>query len=380
MSSSVDLTGLPEVQFCELDTAKIESAMITTYEAVANTVLYPGDPVRLWITTQAAYVAQLHIIIDYTGKQNLLRYAEGAYLEHLGALLQVGRQDAKAAKTVVRFTLQTAQPAALIIPAGVRVTADGKIYFATDALCIVPAGSLTADIAATCQIDGTDGNGLLAGQINKLVDPQAYVAKVENTTTTSGGADVESDDSLRNRIRLQPESFTTAGSTLSYVFWALSAHQDVADVSVVSPVPGTVNVLVLLSGGRVPEVGGAELEAVTNAVSAEKRRPLTDQVSVMPVAVETVDYTVTWFITEAQSSRVAEIQDGIAAAVAEYEAWQTVKIGRDINPDKLVRLCVGAGAKRVELDGLAFTPLDGTQVTQIAERADRIRFGGIEGE
>lgn len=377
---SVDLLGLPDVQFAELDTAKVESAIITAYEGIQGVTLYPGDPVRLFLSTLAAVIAQRNVLLDYTGKMNLLRYATGAYLDHIGAMLDVSRLDAAPAKTVMRFTLQEPQPVAFFIPAGVRVTASGQTFFATDALLTFPAGTTTGEIAATCQADGTVGNGFVPGQINRLVDPQPFVTSVENIETSAGGADVESDDSLRNRIRLKPESFTTAGSELSYVYWALTAHQDVADVAVVSPVPGVVSVFILLTGGRVPAANGPEIEAVTKAVSAARRRPLTDQCTVYPVDVEPIDYTLAWFITEAQSSRASVIEANIEAAVAAYETWQTTKIGRDINPDKLIRFCVGAGAKRVEITGLAFTPLDATKVAQIADNPNRITFGGVESE
>jgi phage-related baseplate assembly protein len=377
---AADLTGLPDVQFADLDTGHVESAIITMYEGLTNSTLYPGDPVRLFLSTLANIIAQRNILLDFTGKQNMLRYARGAFLEHLGALLQVERLDAVPAKTTMRFTLEAPRPTAILIPSGVRVTADSVTYFATDALLIIPAGAEYGDITATCQRTGKDWNGLLPGQITKAVDPQPFIASVENIEETSGGADIENDESLRNRIRLKPESFTTAGSELAYVYWALTAHPDIRDVAVVSPVPGIVNVFVLLSGGRIPDAGGTEIEAVTNMLSGYKIRPLTDFVTVFPVNEFPIDYTVEWFITPAQSSRVAEIQDGIKAAVAEYEAWQTERIGRDIIPDKLIQLCQGAGAKRIVLDGLDFTRLDQTLIASFVDNPDRINFGGVENE
>jgi len=377
---SADFTGLPDVQFAELDTGRVESAIITMYEGLTNSTLYPGDPVRLFLSTLANIITQRNILLDFTGKQNLLRYARGAFLEHLGALLQVSRLDAAPAKTKMRFTLEAPRPTAVLIPAGARVTADGITYFATDALLIIPAGAEYGDIAATCLRAGKDWNGLLAGQINRMVDPQPFVASVENLEETSGGADIENDESLRNRIRLKPESFTAAGSEQAYIYWALTAHPDVTDVSVVSPMPGIVNVFVLLSGGRIPEAGGTEIKAVTDMLSDYKVRPLTDFVTVFPVDKLPIDYTVKWFITPAQSNRVTEIQESITAAVAKYEAWQTIRIGRDVIPDRLIQLCQGAGAKRVALDGLDFAQLDKSLVAKFVDNPDRISFGGVEDE
>ena len=96
------------------------------------------------------------------------------------------------------------------------------------------------------------------------------------------------------------------------------------------------------------------------------------------VAVKIHDYTITWFISTSQSSRVKDIEDGIKAAVVEYENWQVSRIGRDVIPDKLISLCQGAGAKRIIVDGLEYTELDKSTIAKFAENPLRIIFGGIE--
>ena len=72
MATLDELFGLPNVQFAELDTAKIEANIIKVYEGIQNTTLFPGDPVRLFLSTLAAVIGQLYVTIDYTGKQNLM--------------------------------------------------------------------------------------------------------------------------------------------------------------------------------------------------------------------------------------------------------------------------------------------------------------------
>lgn len=377
---TVNLNSLPDVTFAELDAKKVEASIITLYEGITNTVLYPGDPVRLFLSTLAAVIANRNVITDFTGKMNLLRYARGNYLDHIGAMLGVARLDPTPASVQQRFTLQEAQPANVVIPQGTRVTPDGKTYFASDTALVISAGGLTGDVWATCLTTGPGGNGFMSGQINRLVDPLPYMTSVENTVMSSGGADTEEDEPYRERIRLAPESFTTAGSELSYVFWALSANQNVSDVSVYSPVPGQVKVAVLLQGGVLPDPNGDEIADVREAVSGKKHRPLTDQVEVLPAVAVGFDYTVTWYITEEQAPFISDIGTAIKKAVTNYEAWQTAKIGRDLNPDKLIRACLGAGAKRVIIDNMEFTSLNKTQVVQFAVNQNRVVFGAIEDE
>jgi uncharacterized phage protein gp47/JayE len=67
---------------------------------------------------------------------------------------------------------------------------------------VVTAGTTTVNVDCTCTTAGVVGNGYLAGMINAIVDPQAYVTAASNTDTSGGGADVESDEALRARIPL----------------------------------------------------------------------------------------------------------------------------------------------------------------------------------
>jgi phage-related baseplate assembly protein len=294
-------------------------------------------------------------------------------------MLGVERLGEKAAQIIVQFTLQEPIGVPMMVPQGTRVTADSTTFFATDDIAVIDPGLTTVTVTATCITMGAAGNGFVVGQVNRLVDPLPFVVNVTNTTVSSGGLDVETDDALRARINLAPESFSTAGSELSYVFWALSARQDISDVSVVSPTPGIVNVYVLLEGGTIPPAGGTEIQDVTDAVSALNRRPLTDMVTVRAPTAVNLDYRLTWYITQSQVTQSAQIEAQIKQAVADYEAWQIEKIGRDINPDRLIELCRAAGAKRIDTS-LYFQRLDATQVVQFITNPFRIAFGAVEDE
>ena len=118
----------------------------------------------------------------------------------------------------------------------------------------------------------------------------------------------ESDDQLRQRIQLAPEAFTNAGSVGAYTFHALSASSDIKSVSVKSPNPGEVLVIILSKTGN--GVASEELiDAVLEKLSEEDVRPLTDQVSVQ--SAEIVNYSVEAVIT---------VYSGPSSAVVETEA------------------------------------------------------------
>lgn len=123
----------------------------------------------------------------------------------------------------------------------------------------------------------------------------------------------ESDDDLRRRVQLAFEGMSTAGPAGAYVFHALSADPDVADVAAVSPSPGVVDVYVLArSGTGTPSPG--VLANVEAALSADDVRPLTDQVRVF--AVDVVTYTV-----EAE----LEVYEGPDSAVVKAAAQEAAE-------------------------------------------------------
>ena len=70
-----------------------------------------------------------------------------------------------------------------------------------------------------------------------LVDPVAYVEKVENITVSEGGADLEQDESLAERVYLAPSSWSTAGPDDAYEYWVRTFDPAISDVSVYSDIP-----------------------------------------------------------------------------------------------------------------------------------------------
>ena len=368
---------LPPVSFAPLDPAENEKNILGRYETITGATLYPGDPVRLFLESVAMDITILCHLVDTAGKQNLLAFAQGAHLDHLGALMATARLPRGSARCPLRFELAEALNFAVLIPQGTRAgTQDRRLTFATDAAAAIPAGETSVEVTATATTAGTDGNGLVAGQISLLIDPIAYVARVTNTAMTLGGTDVEDDARYRERIHLAPESYTCAGPEGSYRYHALRVSPDIAAVTVWSPKPGHVDVRPVLQGGELPS---AELlEKVRQALSADDVRPLTDTVSV--AAPELVPYAVAggWYLRKTDSALAGNISAAVAAAVEQYRLWQRSAPGRDINPTKLAALVERAGAKRVVLDEPAFTPLKGWQLAR--ESAISFEFLGIEEE
>jgi len=149
---------------------------------------------RIMIYTAALDLFQLEQYVERAGKQDLLKYSYGAFLDHLAANRGVTREQAAPATTTIRFTLSAVLDYAIGIPAGTRITNGDSIYFQTTEYAEVAAGDAYVDVKAECTDVGIEGNDLVAGQLTILVDPIPYVASATNTDTSSGGTDLEDDE------------------------------------------------------------------------------------------------------------------------------------------------------------------------------------------
>ncbi|WP_315807485.1 baseplate assembly protein [Pseudomonas sp. C9-3] len=155
----------------------------------------------------------------------------------------------------------------------------------------------------------------------------------------------ETDAEFRRRIQLSFESYTTAGSTASYVFHGLSAAADVADVSAISPIPGSVTVFVLSRTGN-GKAGDQLLSAVAAALNAEHVRPMTDNVTVLSASIVTYSIVAELVMLPGPDSAVVR-----AAAQAEIEDYvrEQHALARDITLSGVYHALHQPGVQRVNL-------------------------------
>lgn len=370
-------TNLPDLEFAERDAAVIEASVITAYEAIAERSLAPGDPVRLFLQAIAAIIAQQRSVIDFSAKMNVLSYSQDEYLDALGELVlgEGGRLEAQPALTTLRWVLSEARPTTYVIQQGTEVSGGGRIFVTAEQLNI-PAGETVGEVSAMAQVAGTDGNGILPGQIRTVVNPLPFAPTVTNITETTGGANIEDDDNFRERIRLAPTAFSVAGPVGAYQFWTRSANQSIIDVAVEGNIdePGRVYVRPLLEDGELPD--SDVIEQVEDVLSRDDIRPLTDEVIVL--SPDGVDYNidVEYWIRTQDTGQAQTIQNRVEEAVAEYRRWQRRAIGRDINPDELVSRIIAAGAKRCVVNSPVFQVLDRTEVAQDVDTF--VNYQGLE--
>ena len=360
-----DERNYPDVSFIDSDSAMITNRMIANYETYAGKTLAPASPERLMLLWYASHIIQLRVLFDQRAKQNLPRYANGEYLDSLAELFKgVERLAAQSASTTIRFYISEAQESAQLIPAGTRVTdASGNVVFATTADAYITAGNVYADVPAVCQTAGDAGNGYVAGQVSVIIDVFPYFESCANTTTSAGGSDIESDDAFYLRMRESEDTYSTAGPVGAYVYYAKSVNSDIADVKVVSPSAGVITVYVLMDGGEIP--GSEILDAVEAALNTDDVRPLTDNVTAAAPTPVNYDIEFTYYIPSDSAIPASVIETAVATAVADFKAWQSAKLGRDINPAKLGAMLMETGVKRVEVTSPAYAVVEAAEGREI---------------
>jgi len=408
-----------DLKFAEDDARALSVKLREIYEAVRRTQGgEPGfrqglaDPERLVQLTEAAILAQVNHSIDAAGKGSLLFFASEETAEHIGYLYgERGKRLAAAyALTTLRYSLSVVRSVKTVILKGSRVTADNKTFFATKKTLEIPAGQLTGEVEAECLTAGIIGNGFDIGLIKNMVDRTPFVTAVQNITVSNGGEDKESLEAYKERLRLLPESFSVAGPDGAYEFWARTANPGIIDARVwmseldiqsfaafLQPWgitdtvgfynalfnyfrtsgtgPGNVDVTVLMKDGELPS--NEVLQQVAEILTGKTRRPLTDFVHVIsPTPIE-FNVNFKYWIDTQRATEATSIIEAVNRAVEEYITWQKSALGLDILPDKLHKMVMDCGVKRIEITEPEFTVLKPNEVAQFGGNKTA-NFDGLE--
>ena len=236
---------MSELTFIETNSERIYNTVITSLEKSVGEPLYPGDERRIFGDALVAVVLAIYSKTNDACKQKMLKYARGKVLDALGERYACHRIPSATAKTILRFSLDSAITTNIIIPEGTRATPDNEVYFRTTELAILQAGAIFVDIPAECTIAGEAYNGYLIGDINRLVDLIPFIDSVKNIIATHNGNDGEpypeedggiGDEHYRERIRLAPTALSVAGPKDAYEYHAKSADASIADVAIISSV------------------------------------------------------------------------------------------------------------------------------------------------
>lgn len=157
----------------------------------------------------------------------------------------------------------------------------------------------------------------------------------------------EKDASLRFRIQVSMETYSTAGSQGAYIFHARSVSPNVRDVSAV-PERGTGRVTVtIMAEGSNPVPDQPLIDAIYDRLMSDGIKPLTDDISVLPVTKIPVDIqaNLTLYPGPDQSLVIADVNKALTSL-----RNRITMIGRDLKRSSVLAALTQEGVQNVETD------------------------------
>jgi uncharacterized phage protein gp47/JayE len=265
-----------------------------------------GGVVETLIQNDADVLTDLYANVPVIARSGFLETSEGEWTDvNAEDQYQLSRLPSLFARYQLTLTAQAGSGPYTIQPNQLwATTASGLRYNNTNGGTIPAGGSLILTFVA--ENPGAAYN-VATGQINALVTPLSGVT-VTNTGSAllSAGRDVETDDSLRSRCRLQWAELGTGSSRDAYESWARKGSQAVSRVLIRDQHPrgqGTVDVVVWGEGG----IGTADVAAVNSYVQA--RKPGVSDVAVTAAVAQTVTVTATVYV---RAANLAAAQAAVA--------------------------------------------------------------------
>jgi len=357
-----------------------EQELKAKYTELTGKELFPAQPESL-LTNWAAYLKTVtDTVIQFTGEQCLVNFANGVNLDRLGDFWDAPRLAPQKAITTLRFTLTEVKGADYIVPMGTGVrTVDRLFVFETTANLIIPEGELSGTVTAECTVTGEEANNYGVGQISSLFNLLSDIASVSNTTVSNSGSGIEPDDRYRERLKIAPNKISTAGSKDSYKFLVLSVDPSISSVAVTSPsemersqrredialelsdlvierieengdiglvtredlamifspyirIPRySVDIYVLTKNG-VPSAD--LLDKIEGFLSGDNVRPLTDTVRVLPAVA--VSQNIRVEVIADINADLTDLSNRLDLAVAKYRNFLSFNLGRDIVVSQLI--------------------------------------------
>ncbi len=284
-----------------------------------------------------AGLANLHYgYLDWIAGQSVPFTATDEYLEGWAALKGVVREGATQASGTVTFTGTPDTP----LPAGTTITrGDGVGGIVTVGGTVSAVGTVTVTVeidADPTGLTGAFGNCAAATQftLGSAIKGIASVGTAAEAFT--GGADLETDESLRSRMLLAYQTTPEGGAATDYVEWALKVPGVTRAWTTPNGMgPGTVIVRFMMdvseaaNGGFPQGTNGVATDetrdvaatgdqlAVANAIFA--LQPVTALVYAVAPTQNVVNFTISG-LTGASSTLQAEIAAAIAGVFQQYGA------------------------------------------------------------
>ena len=267
--------------------------------------LLESDNYSALLETLAYRELLLRARINSSVKAMLLPFSSGSDLDNIVAIYGIERLKGEKPTAGIELSLSTPRDADTIIPAGsVLVSDNGDVAYVKET-AIVKKGELKT--TAVSVLDKFIKSSPL--KCEYIQTPFPFVLKAKQLSDFSGGAEVESDERLRERAVLSLERFSTAGVVQIYLK-SLDMSEDTR-------------------------------ASVAEYLSGEKVRPFTDKVVVKNARIKDIEIKATLELTD------MFLQDIIDKEIK--ASRKSLKLGEDLNLSYIYSMLHKNGVYRVNL-------------------------------
>ncbi len=235
---------------------------------------------------EAGVAHGLYGYLDWLARQIMPDSAESEILDRWASWWGIVRKAASPAFGEVDF----AGVDGSVIAAGTVLQRPDGAEYTVDTEVTVIGGTAVATVTAS--VAGQDGNSA-AGVALALVSPVAGVQPGATVAAAGlvGGADIEADEALRDRLRNRVQQPPQGGSVADYEFWAM----DIPGVTRAWVMPswlgiGTVGVLFVRDDDVDIIPDASEVQTVQDYIDGV--RPVTADVTVLAPTAVAVDMTI----------------------------------------------------------------------------------------
>lgn len=295
----------------------------------AGSPLNNRDPFGVW-ETYTTLAAQVRVddraTINALLPQGYPVTATGAWLDQHARSLGLSRIPARRAEHDVLFSVRGAGtvPAGSIVQTELDFAGNARRFVVVQDTDLPVTGGLVRVVA---EEPGTAYN-VGAGRIQGLVTVLPFVTGIRNDpdTLVVAGVDAETDDLLRERLRLRWPALSRGSTYHAYVSWAREVP-GIVKVKVLDEHPrgqGTVDVVVAPQSGMPTSQQISEVDALVQV-----RRPITANALVRAPTAHEVNVNLRLFVTP-QADR-----DTAHWAARVQAVFDALTIGETFHPSRL---------------------------------------------
>lgn len=176
------------------------------------------------------------------------------------------------------------------------------------------------------------------GDLDQIGNTYGIPRQTVTAATTTAAAVMEENERYRKRIQLGIYAYSVAGPIEAYIFHALTADPSILDAAVDNPRSNRIELTILSSignGAASPD----QLTKVADALSPNKARPLTDDLSVRSATIINQPIVYRLVLPRGPAAGVIEAsRKGVASYAAERH-----KIGKVLRVDGIVAAARSGG-------------------------------------